>query len=113
MARQEGKNLPAVISIEGRQNMSHLEVRCSSVRVHADGGDAVQAQEDQVHEIVLRESLGLQVSVHQAQPPQTPPPSTALGQIRYEQRPGASHQYHLHRTVTSDEKTQLASCFEG
>jgi hypothetical protein len=82
VARDRSQDFPSVaIQMDLRRYVSDFQLSGSTVRVHLDGCNAVETQEDKVHEVVLGERFFLQMCVDQTQASQTPTSSTALWQV--------------------------------
>ena len=77
--------------------------------VHVNHSDTVEPQEYQVHKVFLRDLFGVQMSVHQPKPAETPPAASALGQIGYVERVGSSEENRFDTAVAADEQSHLAA----
>ena len=88
-------------------------MRGAAVRVHSNGCNTIQPQEDQIHEVFLGEGFFLQMGMNQTQAPQTPAPPTAFGQVRNEERAGTADQNGFDRSIAGQEEPDLAAAFEG
>ena len=93
--------------------MGDFQLGSPAVGVHPDRRDAVQAQEDQVHEVILRKGFFLEMGVNQAQASQTPAPSAAFGEVRNEEGAGTADQHRFDRAIAGDEEPELAAALKG
>ncbi len=87
MAGYRGEYFPSSsggVAVSG-QDVGKLELRGAAVAVHIHRRHAIQPQENQVHQVLLRERFGLEVGVHESQAAQTPSASPALWQVRDEE----------------------------
>ncbi len=108
------ENAPArLIPVVRGENVRNLQLGGTSMRIDSNRCQAIQPQEYQVHEILLRKRFFLEMGVHQPQPSQTPASSPAFGQVWNEKGAGPTNQHRLHRAVTRQQEAHLAPALKG
>ncbi|KAF5027955.1 hypothetical protein DSECCO2_664100 [anaerobic digester metagenome] len=75
--------------------------------VHGQHAEAVQPQEQQVHQVFLRKQVRPQVGVQQTQAAQAARARAGAGQLRNGDGPGVAHQHHGHAALPVDEHGHL------
>jgi len=93
----------------GGQQVGTLQLLRAAVRVHREHGKTVQPQEEQVHEVFLRDEFRREVGVHQPQAAQATCTAAGAGQFRDEDGPRVAHDDHLDAPLPVDEQTQLSA----
>jgi hypothetical protein len=81
--------------------------------VHLEGRHEVEAEEDQVHEIVLVERLGPKVGVNTAKTAQTAAVAATRGEFRNEDGAVIAYDNVVDLTAPGDEETNLPVHLEG
>ena len=92
--------------------MGQFENGGPAMIVHPNDPDGVEPQKDEVHQIVLRDGLALQMGVQETQAAQSSAPFAAFGQLRDVDRSGIPDQHRLHPPVAADQQTELATGFK-
>ena len=86
-----------------------LETDGIAVVVHGEHENAVQPQEQHVHQVFLRQTVRGQVRMHQADAPQTSRPAASARQFGDQDGRGIADDDHVHLALPIDDQTDLPS----
>ncbi len=89
--------------------MGAVELADLALGVNLQGAHQIEAEEEQIHKIILGQPLAPQMGMEAAQPPQPPPGGPPRTQGRDHDRAMIPHQDQLHLAGTVDQQADLTA----
>lgn len=113
MRRFRGQDVPRPFVIVCRKEMSSVNFPRQTRFLDLDGGNEVKPEQGQIREIVVVQTLSVQVRMDQAQSAQAVTPLAVGGKVGEKHGSCVAHHDHANIPATIDEHAYLTLDFEG